>query len=408
MTGTRTLFVGIGAGAIQLGMWGYFAHLKRARIVLAEVDRERVAGIRRNGGRYTVNIARGRKVKAVTVGPVEILDPNAPADRVKLLAALARADDIVTAVPSTKLYRRGGVAALLRAGLKGRRGPVLIYASENQIGAGRMLEKMVFPGRTPRNAQFLETVIERMGGPQRAGRFGLKPIAPGLKQALLVEDFCKIVVSKPRLRGHRTVFGMFRQVPDVFPYEELKLYGHNAVHFLLGVLGRHKGYRYMSQFRRDPDFRRIGVAALLEETGGWFRKKYARRGVREAGVAGYKAWARQLMRRIVNPLLRDPVARVIREPERKLAWEDRIVGTMRRALLAGITPKRYALGVAGALLLSDPARPDPVRLARIWGRRAGADEIRRLAEKALGPVRAWRRRRKGSLADFADKRGYFG
>ncbi len=407
MTGARPLFVGIGAGAIQLGMWAYFAHLKRARIVLAEVDRGRVAGIRRNGGRFTVNIARGRRVAAVTVGPVEILDPNAVADRRRLEAAIAEANDIVTAVPSTRLYKQGGVAVLLRSGLKGRRSPVLIYASENQIGAGRMLEKLVFPRRTPRNVQFLETVIERMGGPQRAGRFGLKPIARGLKQALLVEDFRKIVVSRPRLRGHKTIFDMFRPVPDVYPYEELKLYGHNAVHFLLGVIGRHKGYTYMSEFRRDPDFRRIGVAALLEETGGWFRKKYARRGIREATEAGYRAWARQLMRRIVNPLLRDPVARVIREPERKLAWEDRIAGTMRRALAAGIAPKRYALGVAGALLLADPARPDPQRLRDAWGRQAQAGGIVRLTKKAIGPVLAWSRDRKGCLFEFVKKRGYF-
>ncbi len=403
MTTGRPTFVGIGAGAIQLGLWGYFAHLKRAGIVLAEVDLERVRGIRKNRGRYTINIARAGRISRITVGPVAILNPRVPADRARLLDSIRIANDIVTAVPSTTLYEKGGVAKLLRAGLSRRTGPVLVYASENRIGAARMLRELVFPGRTPRDVRFLETVIERMGGPHPAGRFGLKAIAPALKQALLVEDFRRIIVSKPRLRGHATIFDMFRPVPDVLPYEELKLYGHNAVHFLLGVLAKLKGYSFMSEFRRDPDFRDIGVRALIEETGGWFRKRYAPRGIAEATGPGYRAWAGQLTARIVNPLLHDPVARVIREPERKLGWDDRIVGTMARALGAGIVPKRYALGVAGALLLQGTASTS-------WGK-AGPARIRTaimdVTADAFDRLGAWRRSGESSLSRFLRETGYF-
>ena len=52
---------------------------------------------------------------------------------------------------------------------------------------------------------------------------------------------------------------------------------------------------------------------------------------------------------MVNPWLRDAVARVIRDPRRKLAWNDRLIGTMRLALDAGITPYRFAQGAAAAL-----------------------------------------------------------
>ena len=52
---------------------------------------------------------------------------------------------------------------------------------------------------------------------------------------------------------------------------------------------------------------------------------------------------------MTNPYLRDRIERVIRDTPRKLAWDDRLVGTMRVALDAGVTPHRFALGAAAAL-----------------------------------------------------------
>ena len=53
---------------------------------------------------------------------------------------------------------------------------------------------------------------------------------------------------------------------------------------------------------------------------------------------------------MTNPFLSDSVARVIRDPYRKLGWDDRLVGAMRLALEAGVKPVRLAAGVRAALL----------------------------------------------------------
>ena len=47
---------------------------------------------------------------------------------------------------------------------------------------------------------------------------------------------------------------------------------------------------------------------------------------------------------MVNPFLRDPVARVTRDPVRKLGWDDRLLGAMRLALDAGVQPGILAQG----------------------------------------------------------------
>ena len=58
---------------------------------------------------------------------------------------------------------------------------------------------------------------------------------------------------------------------------------------------------------------------------------------------------------MTNPYLRDQVERVGRDPERKLAWDDRLVGTMRMALRQGVPAHHYAVGAAAALATMDPS-----------------------------------------------------
>jgi mannitol-1-phosphate 5-dehydrogenase len=43
---------------------------------------------------------------------------------------------------------------------------------------------------------------------------------------------------------------------------------------------------------------------------------------------------------MVNPYLRDPIDRVTRDPIRKLGWDDRLVGSIRYAIKAGVNPQK--------------------------------------------------------------------
>jgi mannitol-1-phosphate/altronate dehydrogenase len=98
---------------------------------------------------------------------------------------------------------------------------------------------------------------------------------------------------------------------------------------------------------------------------------------------------------MANPHLHDTVSRVARQPARKLAYADRIFGTMRLALRFGVQPTRMALAGAAALLyLKQAGRPlsrgkAPSRLGELlspaeaeatllvlWGEQAGEDDLR--------------------------------
>lgn len=427
---SQKVFLGIGGGAIQLGLWAYYAFLEGARIVLTEVDEEKIRCIRGNDNTYWINIASFDRITPVKVGPVEILNPGVENERRKIIEATGIANDIVTAVPSVDLYEKGGIAKILRQGLSHRETPVLIYASENHIEAASILKASVFGKKTPNHIRFADTVIERMGGPHFDSAFiqecKFSTITPGINQALLVEDFDKIIVEKTTSAEDEefvSLFSRFHTTQRIHMFEELKLLGHNAVHFLLGCLAQLKGYKFISDYNGDTDLGFIGVDALLYETGGWFKEKYVSTGEEVASEAGFKTWTEQLCRRIVNPFLYDLVHRVIRDPGRKLGWDDRITGTIMKAEEAGIKPRRYYLGLASALLLFDADKPREFgynntlsipealqKLGAIWGNPADRDMVQTLLKgtgEALELVKAWMKSGQQQLTPFLKERGYF-
>jgi mannitol-1-phosphate 5-dehydrogenase len=378
--GTRT-FVGFGFGAIQAGLFLYEAQRSGAftRLVVAEVLPEVVAEVRRAGGVFGLNVARAGGIEPMRVGPVEIYDPGQGADRQQLIEAVAQAQEMATAVPSVQQYASAGPGSLhsvLAEGLRRKAaegGPAaVVYAAENHTQAAAMLAKHVL-GATPAGeragvqarVRFLDTVIGKMSGVHSGG--GLLPVAPGSTRAFLVEAFNHILVSRIRFDDGAFVRGIevFEEKDDLLPFEEAKLYGHNAVHALAAYMGAVRGVETIAALTELPGMLAFLRAALVEESGAALVRKYA--GVDAYFTsAGYAAAADDLLARMVNPYLRDTVARVGRDPARKLGWDDRLVGAMRLIRGQGITSRRYALGVVAALRVLGDARPAEVVLHELW------------------------------------------
>jgi len=93
--------------------------------------------------------------------------------------------------------------------------------------------------------------------------------------------------------------------------------------------------------------------AFLNESGAALIKKHA--GFDPLFTeSGYAECVDDLLVRMGNPNLMDAVERIIRDPGRKLGWNDRLIGTMRLALEAGVDPAGFAQGAAAALLFAHP------------------------------------------------------
>jgi mannitol-1-phosphate 5-dehydrogenase len=118
--------------------------------------------------------------------------------------------------------------------------------------------------------------------------------------------------------------------------------------------------------------------AFLEESGAALCRKYG--GVDPLfTTAGFRLYAEDLLVRMLNPHLRDAVERVTRDPQRKLGWNDRLVGTMRLVMAQGLTPTRFARGARDALAALDANITDDgvaTTLTTIWGHEAAEDPQR--------------------------------
>lgn len=428
MAATQKTFVGFGFGPIQAGLFLYEAFRSRnfERLVVAEVVPEVVEAVRRARGCYRVNIATQSGIEAQEVRGLEVFNPSQPADAEALAGALAEASEVCTALPSVESYSMGkpSVAELLERAMRRKAAQpglpgCVVYTAENHNQAAEILQGLCERGLDEKtraalrqSVQYLNTVIGKMSGvvtglePIRAE--GLACLTDNFPRAFLVEEFNRILVTNITLAGFKRGLEVFIEKPDLLPFEEAKLYGHNAVHALIGYLARRHGCRFMSEAAGDPRLMSLARQALLAESGPALIARH--QGLDPLfSPAGFMAYGDDLLARMVNPYLRDRTERVTRDPRRKLAWEDRLVGTMRLALDAGIAPERFALGAAAALDTLSGAGGVEAQLRDLWpvadqppGRKAQLIALISQARKKFPrftPPAAVRRRPASSCAD---------
>ena len=354
-------FVGIGLGPIQTGI--FLAGAAKGgfdRIVIAEVNDKLKAAVNAVHS-VTVNIAADDRVYTETYQNVEVYNPNDPEDVKKLIDAAAEASELATALPSVKFYAY--CAPWLREGFARQPERVrFFYTAENNNHAAEELEKAM--GVSFPNTYYLNTVIGKMSGvaPASPDRPGL---APDAENGHLVEEFNTIYISKCPGIENRKVQNLYVK-DDLFPFEDAKLYGHNATHFLLATLGKARGCTTMDEVRAFPALIEIARQAFFNESGTALIKKYGSLNDELFTAAGFKAYVDGLLVRMTNPFLKDAIDRITRDPERKLSWDDRVIGTMRLILSQGIEPVNFAMGAKVAASEWAAGKDVKAELAALW------------------------------------------
>jgi mannitol-1-phosphate/altronate dehydrogenase len=384
---TPRVYVGFGFGAIQAGLFldEAFRSGRFTRLVVAEVVESAVQTVRADQGTFTVNVAGRAGIERHVVKGIEIYNPNRAEDRQALVEAIGQASELSTALPSVKFFESGGaasVAGVLADGLRRKLAdPALpaavVYTAENNNHAAEILHdclaRQLGPdmARADSRCQLLNTVIGKMSGvvtdPGQIRDQDLAPAGTGAGRAFLVEAFNRILITRITLPGFERGIGVFEEKDDLLPFEEAKLYGHNATHALIGYLGSLRGYATMAEAGTDPTILSIARLAFMGESGKALQAKY--KGLDPLFTpAGWTAYTEDLLERMANPNLRDAVDRIIRDPRRKLGWTDRLIGAMRLAREFGIQANGYAYGAAAAvrLLKLEDSLPFPALLDAVW------------------------------------------
>ncbi len=436
LCGNRT-FVGFGFGPIQAGLFLYeaFRSGNFRRLIVAEVMPAAVKALRQSRGWYTVNVAYRDRVEAEKIGPVEIANPENERDREFLVAAVAEAAELATALPSVKHYTSesgGSVHRILAEGLRRKAAsggpPAVLYAAENHNHAAEILQAAVLSVALPEDAErirsrvtFLNTVIGKMSGAagdaQEIKERGLTPVTPYEQRAFLVECFNRILISKVsggngfRAADFERGIGVFEEKRDLLPFEEAKLYGHNSTHAVAAYLGVQLRIKRIADLEKFAGVRAFLEAAFIQESGEALIRRH--RGVDALFTpAGYKAYVTDLLERMFNPHLGDTVERVGRDPARKLEWDDRLAGTIRIALQQGVNPRRYAIGAAAAVAVLAPGTlladvPLEKVLDPLWRKASPDADERKTVLQAIAQgrntLRQWRDANFPNLEEFVEQ-----
>ncbi|WP_125132656.1 mannitol-1-phosphate 5-dehydrogenase [Microbacterium sp. 10M-3C3] len=350
--------VHFGAGNIGRGFVGLLLHQGGYEIVFSDVAAPLVDAI--NAAReYTVHEVGEGGVDTVVTGFRAI---NSATDPDELIAAIATADVVTTAVGPTVLRF---VAPHIVAGLGLRdpaAAPLQVMACENAINATDLLRDEMAAAAgdgwdaVSGRAVFANTAVDRIVPAQDAGG--------GID--VTVEPFFEWAIERGPFGDTPPTIPGAHFVDDLTPYIERKLFTVNTGHATTAYFGAEAGIERISDALADAEIRRR-VEAALEETSELLIVTH------ELDAATQHEYRRTILRRFRNPALPDTVWRVGRQPLRKLSRHERFVGPAAEAIERGLPVDALVAAMGAALRFDDQEDAQAVDLQRMLREQSAAE-----------------------------------
>jgi mannitol-1-phosphate 5-dehydrogenase len=178
----------------------------------------------------------------------------------------------------------------------------------------------------------------------------------------LGDSFRSLVVDERRLFAGIPSLPGVQATRSFLEHLHEKLYVFSTGHAICAYLGRLRGHSTIADAAADPSLRPLIAGSMLE--------------ARKALLAEHPSLGTDLHGRVAEALARfgdrelaDPIVRVAREPIRKLAPGDRLLGPAELIERStGRIPKYLALAVAAALLYRDDDDEQSLRLGALLER----------------------------------------
>jgi len=338
-----------GAGNIGRGFMGQLFSESGYEVTFVDVDRPLLDTLNERG-RYTIRLVTNEQTEEVAVGPVRAIHSG---DLDAVAEAVSRTEIGATAVGAGILKHIAPTVAagIARRAQLGVEAPFNLILCENLHGAAGIFREMVLAALPPEHhgyvaahVGFVDTVIARM----------VPPLTPELRaqdpSLIIVEPYKELPVDREAFVGEPpAIVGMIPFSPFAF-YTDRKLYVHNAGHAVLGYLGYLRGHEYGYQALADDEIYFQARGAMEESALALTRKYRPAPGALLANID-------DLLHRFGNRALGDTILRLDRDPVRKLARADRLVGAALNALAQGVTPVHLVTGIAAGLRFAHPDDP---------------------------------------------------
>jgi mannitol-1-phosphate 5-dehydrogenase len=383
----------VGAGKIGRGFLGQLFAGAGWSVCFVERSAPLAQELRRRGS-YAVHLAGEEgQLERVAISDFTVVEAG---ESDAVAGEVGKADLLAVAVQPSDL---AGAAALLAPGLGQRlsrpseRMNLILCANISDAAAALRAElQKAWGGAEPaalKRLGILETIVIR----------AIPDPPPELRAAnpldLLANDCRELYVDRD------AVVGTLPEVPGLVPQDRFgarglrKLYTYNLVHLLLGFWGQAEGYEAVADCFRDPWILRQAESALAEATAGLSGEF----GFSPEEMEQWNAGVRSLM---ANPHIGDRVERLVRDPLRKLAREERLTGPALLALKHGRQPRAIARVIA-YVLHSLGMGPEQARQACQLQPQEG--ELEQLIGRAYGWIA---REREAAALGFEFERTYKG
>ena len=290
---------------------------------------------------YPIRIIKGDTHEDIDVNHVSAVDGKDP---VAVAEAIAGADIMATAVGVNVLkFIIPNIVAGLRLRKERNLPPFNIIICENLNDANKIIEGVIKEQLSEEeiawfdaNIGLVEAAIGRMVPVQT------EEMKDGNPLRVCVESYGYLPVDKEAFKGEiPEIKNMVPFAPFDF-FIKRKLFLHNMGHAVTAYLGDLLGLEYIYE-AIDNDEIYIIVKGAMEESARALSKKYS------VPLEDILLHRTDLLDRFTNAALRDTCNRVGREPARKLAPEDRLIGSASLAFEMGVTPAYIAIGAAAGL-----------------------------------------------------------
>ena len=324
-----------GAGNIGRGFIGALLSKSGYHVVFADVNEEIISKINEDKC-YTIHImdveCKDEKVENIS-GVISTSD--------EILEEIRTSDIITTAVGPVVLPR---IASTIANGIKLRKitgvnSYLNIVACENAIKASSQLEEEV---KKYLNEEEIAYLNEYVGFPNCSVDRIVPPVKSENILDVVVENFYEWNVEEKAFKGEiPKIYGM-NLADNLMAYIERKLFTLNTGHAITAYFGYLKGYETIEESIKDEVIYGFVKNAMIESGKGLIAK------YNFDEEAHYK-YIDKIIDRFKNPYLKDDVARVGREPLRKLNENDRLIKPLITARGFNINTDNLLLGVGAAL-----------------------------------------------------------
>lgn len=374
----RPTVLQFGAGNIGRGFMGHIFTEAGYEVVFADVYEPLIQGLNRRRS-YPLRLAGPDRFETLTIAPVRAVDAR---DTDAVAAELARCAFACTAVGVTVLPR---LAPVLAAGARRRAGPLNVILCENQLNCSSLLRGYLARELAPeelRRVGLIESVVSRMVPVVDEAERAADPLLA------VAEDYPALPLDAAAFLGPVPEVAAFRSVQNFAAYVERKLFVHNLGHAVGAYLGYQARCRFIHEAMGLPELSE-SVSEAMREGGEALCRKH------DLDREEMRQHRENLLRRFANPELGDTVARVARDPIRKLRPDDRLVGAGLACLDWGVDPVHIVRGIAAAFRYDDPGDPAAAMIQETIHSDGIEEAIRRFtgqrAESDLGSLilHAW-------------------